>query len=131
VTLATRPERFVVEKPPPEPDYQRYRVEPGTAFGLSDVDPGETEHYRGKKRCPPEARGAARAQRGAAGEALRREQAGGPDRLAGDGPWRGRSPGDTLRATYKQGLVPPSRSSPTPTARRRPRSARRKTDTRS
>ena len=49
VTLATRPERFVVEKPPPEPDYPRYRVEPGTAFQLSDVDPGETEHYRGKK----------------------------------------------------------------------------------
>ena len=49
VTLATRPERFVVEKPPPEPDYPRYRVEPGTAFRLSDVDPGETEHYRGKK----------------------------------------------------------------------------------
>jgi PPK2 family polyphosphate:nucleotide phosphotransferase len=49
VTPATRPERFVVEKPPPEPDYPRYRVEPGTAFRLSDVDPGETEHYRAKK----------------------------------------------------------------------------------
>src|SRR3712207_1800177 len=49
VTPATRPERFVVEKPPPEPDYPRYWVEPGTAFQLSDVDPGETEHYRGKK----------------------------------------------------------------------------------
>jgi hypothetical protein len=49
-TPATRPERFVVEKPPPEPDYPRYRVKLGTAaFRLSDVDPGETEHYRGKK----------------------------------------------------------------------------------
>jgi lipoprotein-anchoring transpeptidase ErfK/SrfK len=33
VTLATRPERFVVEKPPSEPDYPRYQVEPGTASG--------------------------------------------------------------------------------------------------
>jgi polyphosphate kinase 2 (PPK2 family) len=49
VTPATRPEKFVVEEPPPEPDYPRYRVEPGTAFGLLDVDPGETEHYSGKK----------------------------------------------------------------------------------
>jgi hypothetical protein len=49
VTPATRPERFVVGKPPPEPDYPRYRVEPGTEFRLSDVDPSETEHYRAKK----------------------------------------------------------------------------------
>ena len=50
VTPAIRPERFVVEKPPPEPDYPRYRVEPGTAFRLSDVDPGETEHYPGDQQ---------------------------------------------------------------------------------
>ncbi len=49
VTPATRPEEFVVEEPPPEPDYPRYRVEPGTMFALSDVDPDETENYRGKK----------------------------------------------------------------------------------
>ena len=49
VTPATRPERFVVGKSPPEPDYPRYRVEPGTEFRLSDVDPSETEHYRAKK----------------------------------------------------------------------------------
>ncbi len=59
-TPATRPERFVVEEPPPEPDYPRYRVEPDTAFALSDVDPGETEHYRGKK----DVEGELEAQRG-------------------------------------------------------------------
>lgn len=49
--VAMTPEKFVVEDPPPEPDYPRYRVEPGAAaaFALSDVDPDETEHYRGKK----------------------------------------------------------------------------------
>ena len=43
------PEKFVVEDPPPEPDYPRYRVEPGDGqFSLSDVDPDESEHYRKK-----------------------------------------------------------------------------------
>jgi hypothetical protein len=60
VMPTTGPERFVADKPPPEPDYPRYRVEPGTAFRLSDVDPGETEHYRGKK----EVRQQLEAQRG-------------------------------------------------------------------
>jgi hypothetical protein len=39
VALATQPEKFVVEEPPPEPDYPRYRARPGSAFALSDVDP--------------------------------------------------------------------------------------------
>ena len=43
------PERFVVEDPPPEPDYPRYRVQPGEPFSLSDVDPNASEHYRKKK----------------------------------------------------------------------------------
>ena len=43
------PEKFVVEDPPPEPDYPRYRVEPGEAFALADADADETEHYRKKK----------------------------------------------------------------------------------
>ena len=43
------PERVVVQEPPPEPDYPRYRVEPGRPFSLTDVDPDETEHYRKKK----------------------------------------------------------------------------------
>src|SRR6266511_2930315 len=45
----TRPERLVVEKPPPDPDYPRYRVEPGGRLRLADVDPEESEHYRRKK----------------------------------------------------------------------------------
>ena len=34
VAPATQPEKFVVEEPPPEPEYPRYRVEPGSAFAL-------------------------------------------------------------------------------------------------
>jgi PPK2 family polyphosphate:nucleotide phosphotransferase len=45
----TRPERLVVEQPPPDPDYPRYRVEPGSRLKLADVDPDESEHYRRKK----------------------------------------------------------------------------------
>jgi PPK2 family polyphosphate:nucleotide phosphotransferase len=45
----TRPERLVVSKPPPEPDYPRYRVEPGTRLRLADVDPDESERYRRKR----------------------------------------------------------------------------------
>jgi polyphosphate kinase 2 (PPK2 family) len=43
------PEKKVVGDPPPEPDYPRYRVEPGKHASLADVDPDETEHYRKKK----------------------------------------------------------------------------------
>jgi PPK2 family polyphosphate:nucleotide phosphotransferase len=45
----TRPERLVVDQPPPDPDYPRYRVEPGSGLRLADVDPDESEHYRRKK----------------------------------------------------------------------------------
>jgi PPK2 family polyphosphate:nucleotide phosphotransferase len=45
----TAPEQVVVEDPPPEPDYPRYRVELGKKAALSDIDPDETEHYRKKK----------------------------------------------------------------------------------
>jgi PPK2 family polyphosphate:nucleotide phosphotransferase len=45
----TRPERLVVDKPPPDPDYPRYRVEPGSRLRLAEVDPEESEHYRRKK----------------------------------------------------------------------------------
>jgi len=45
----TRPERLVVDQPPPDPDYPRYRVEPGSRLRLADVDPDESEHYRRKK----------------------------------------------------------------------------------
>jgi PPK2 family polyphosphate:nucleotide phosphotransferase len=45
----TSPERLLVEQPPPDPDYPRYRVEPGTRLRLADVDPDESERYRRKK----------------------------------------------------------------------------------
>jgi PPK2 family polyphosphate:nucleotide phosphotransferase len=45
----TRPERLVVKDPPPEPDYPRWRVEPGTGMRLADIDPNESEHYGRKK----------------------------------------------------------------------------------
>ena len=48
-TRTTAPEKVVVEDPPPEPDYPRYRVKPGRPVSLADVNPGETEHYRKKK----------------------------------------------------------------------------------
>src|SRR5215212_4291 len=43
------PVRHVVDEPPPQPDYPRYRVEPGTPVRLAEVDPDESEHYRRKK----------------------------------------------------------------------------------
>jgi len=43
------PEKVVVEDPPPEPDYPRYRVEPGNKASLAAIAPDETEHYRKKK----------------------------------------------------------------------------------
>ena len=43
------PEKVVVEDPPPEPDYPRYRVQPGKRLSLAAIDPDETEHYRKKK----------------------------------------------------------------------------------
>ena len=46
---ARAPEKVVVDNPPPKPDYPRYRAEPGERLSLSDVDPGESEHYEKKK----------------------------------------------------------------------------------
>ena len=43
------PETVVGTERPPDPDYPRYRVEPGTNVDLSAVDPDESEHYRRKK----------------------------------------------------------------------------------
>ncbi len=44
-----KPEKVVVEDPPPEPDYPRYRVEPRGRVSLAAIDPNETEHYRKKR----------------------------------------------------------------------------------
>jgi PPK2 family polyphosphate:nucleotide phosphotransferase len=43
------PERHVVKEPPPQPDYPRYRVEPGTPVRLGEANPDESEHYQRKK----------------------------------------------------------------------------------
>jgi PPK2 family polyphosphate:nucleotide phosphotransferase len=45
---ATR-EKLVVEAPPPESDYTRYRVEPGKPLKLASVDPDESGRYERKK----------------------------------------------------------------------------------
>jgi PPK2 family polyphosphate:nucleotide phosphotransferase len=52
----THPERTVVREPPPEPDYPRFRVEPGTRTRLAEVDPDESEHYGRKKDVNQELR---------------------------------------------------------------------------
>ena len=43
------PETVATDDPPPDPDYPRYRVEPGTRLDLSRVDADESEHYGRKK----------------------------------------------------------------------------------
>jgi PPK2 family polyphosphate:nucleotide phosphotransferase len=48
VTAATAPEEQVVASPPPEPDYPRYRVEPGTPIRLAELSPDESEGYASK-----------------------------------------------------------------------------------
>jgi len=49
-----RPESAVVAEPPPEPNYPRWRVEPGTNVDLGAFDPDEAEHYRSKKEVADE-----------------------------------------------------------------------------
>ena len=44
----TSPERLVADRLPPEPDYPRYRVEPGTRIRLAEVDPDQAERYKKK-----------------------------------------------------------------------------------
>lgn len=44
-----KPERAVAADPPPDPDYPRYRVEPGATDALARIDPDASEHYQGKK----------------------------------------------------------------------------------
>jgi polyphosphate kinase 2 (PPK2 family) len=49
VAWTAAPEKAVVENPPPEPDYPRYRVELGKRVSLAEIDPDQSEHYRKKK----------------------------------------------------------------------------------
>ena len=43
------PETLVVDDPPPQPDYPRYRVRPGNSIVLATLDPNTCEHYENKK----------------------------------------------------------------------------------
>jgi PPK2 family polyphosphate:nucleotide phosphotransferase len=54
VARTAAPEKAVVENPPPEPDYPRYRVERGKRVSLAEIDPDESEHYRKKKDAAKE-----------------------------------------------------------------------------
>jgi PPK2 family polyphosphate:nucleotide phosphotransferase len=49
VPSTAAPEKVVVQDPPPEPDYPRYRAEPGERLSLSEIAPDETGHYKRKK----------------------------------------------------------------------------------
>jgi PPK2 family polyphosphate:nucleotide phosphotransferase len=44
-----KPEQVVVDSPPPDPDYPRFRVEPERGVRLAEVDPDESERYAKKK----------------------------------------------------------------------------------
>jgi PPK2 family polyphosphate:nucleotide phosphotransferase len=44
----------VVADPPPDPDYPRYRVEPGSRCELATIDPNQTEHYTKRKEVTRE-----------------------------------------------------------------------------
>lgn len=48
------PEKILSDKLPPKPDYPRYRVQPGKAFRLADVDPNDSEDYEKKKHVEEE-----------------------------------------------------------------------------
>jgi PPK2 family polyphosphate:nucleotide phosphotransferase len=53
-TSVTSPERLVADRLPPEPDYPRYRVEPGARVELADIDPDQSERYKKKKHVADE-----------------------------------------------------------------------------
>jgi PPK2 family polyphosphate:nucleotide phosphotransferase len=44
-----KPEQVVVNSPPPDPDYPRFRAEPERGVRLAEVDPDESERYAKKK----------------------------------------------------------------------------------
>jgi PPK2 family polyphosphate:nucleotide phosphotransferase len=50
----TSPERLVADRLPPEPDYPRYRVEPGTKIRLAEIDPDQSERYLKKSHVANE-----------------------------------------------------------------------------
>jgi PPK2 family polyphosphate:nucleotide phosphotransferase len=48
------PEKIVVDEPPPEPNYPRYRVHPGLPITLAHFDPNASEDYNKKKHVEKE-----------------------------------------------------------------------------
>jgi PPK2 family polyphosphate:nucleotide phosphotransferase len=50
------PEREVVKRPPPHPDYPSYRVEPGQKVCLADLDPDSTEGFTDKHEAEHESK---------------------------------------------------------------------------
>jgi PPK2 family polyphosphate:nucleotide phosphotransferase len=48
------PEEIAVKDPPPQPNYPRYRVEPGNPLKLATVDPNMSEHYERKRQVRDE-----------------------------------------------------------------------------
>ena len=50
----TSPERLVADRLPPEPDYPRYRIEPGARIRLAEIDPDQSERYKKKKHVVDE-----------------------------------------------------------------------------
>lgn len=48
------PEILAAPRLPPDPDYPRYRVEPGEEVNLAARNPNESEHYRHKADVKPE-----------------------------------------------------------------------------
>ena len=50
----TSPERLVAGRLPPEPDYPRYRVEPGARIRLAEIDPDQSERYLKKSHVADE-----------------------------------------------------------------------------
>jgi PPK2 family polyphosphate:nucleotide phosphotransferase len=48
------PERLVAGRLPPEPDYPRYRVEPGARIRLAAIDPDQSERYLRKSHVADE-----------------------------------------------------------------------------
>jgi hypothetical protein len=49
VASEMKPEKTVVNKLPPKPDYPRYRVRPEQPIVLAALDPNECEDYKKKK----------------------------------------------------------------------------------
>ncbi|MBD2472210.1 polyphosphate kinase 2 family protein [Nostoc sp. FACHB-145] len=48
------PEKIVVDKLPPKPDYPRYRVHPQEPITLANIDPNACEDYKNKKQVESE-----------------------------------------------------------------------------